>query len=76
MDELIKAIVTPLVDDPDDVLIQKQEKEDRIVYVLSVNKEDMGKVIGRKGRVVGAIRTVVSAAARAEGKRVQVVIRE
>ncbi|RYL95363.1 KH domain-containing protein [Sporolactobacillus sp. THM7-4] len=75
MDDLIKAIVVPLVDYPDDIVIQRQENKNHIVYVLSVHKEDMGKVIGRKGRVAGAIRSVISAAA-GEEKRVQLVIRE
>ena len=63
MEELIKTIVKPLVDFPDDVLVTIHEEDTRIVYQLSVHKNDMGKVIGKQGRVAKAIRTVVYAAA-------------
>lgn len=63
MQELILAIVKPLVNHPDDVQVNVVEDERRITYKLSVHQEDMGKVIGKQGRVAKAIRTVVYAAA-------------
>ncbi|WP_338469846.1 KH domain-containing protein [Niallia sp. XMNu-256] len=63
MKELIETIVKPLVDFPDDVQVTVLEEDARITYQLSVNKNDMGKVIGKQGRVAKAIRTVVYAAA-------------
>ncbi|WP_071396941.1 KH domain-containing protein [Bacillus tuaregi] len=63
MKELIEAIVKPLVDYPEDVQVNVHEEDNRITYQLSVNKKDMGKVIGKQGRVAKAIRTVVYAAA-------------
>ncbi|WP_433749666.1 KH domain-containing protein [Falsibacillus pallidus] len=63
MEELILTIVKPLVDHPEDVKILVNEDESRITYKLSVHKEDMGKVIGKQGRVAKSIRTVVYAAA-------------
>jgi predicted RNA-binding protein YlqC (UPF0109 family) len=63
MKELIETIVKPLVDYPDDVQVNVLEEDNRITYQLSVNKKDMGKVIGKQGRVAKAIRTVVYAAA-------------
>lgn len=76
MDELIKAMVVPLIDYPDDIQIQRQESADHVTYVLAVNREDMGRVIGKKGRVAGALRTIVSAAGSVKGKHVQFLIRE
>lgn len=63
MQELILSIVRPIVDHPDDVQVRVHEDEKRIVYHLSVNEKDVGKVIGKHGRVAKAIRTVVYAAA-------------
>jgi uncharacterized protein len=63
MKDLIETIVKSLVDFPDDVTVNVQEEESRITYQLSVNKSDMGKVIGKQGRVAKALRTVVYAAA-------------
>lgn len=76
MDELIKSIVTPLVDFPEDINVSEEEKEDGTTYILTVNKEDMGKVIGKKGRIAGAIRTIVHAAGRVQHQDVQLSIRE
>ncbi|MBO1911209.1 KH domain-containing protein [Sporosarcina sp. 6E9] len=75
MQQLIETIVKPLVDFPEDVRVKKDEQESRVTYKLSVNAEDMGKVIGKQGRVAKAIRTIVySAAGSHHGKRVFVDI--
>jgi hypothetical protein len=63
MQDFILSIVRPIVDHPDDVRVRVHEDEKRIVYHLSVNERDVGKVIGKHGRVAKAIRTVVYAAA-------------
>lgn len=63
MKQLIETIVKPLVDYPDDVRVELDENANRIVYKLSVHAEDMGKVIGKQGRVAKAIRTIVYSAA-------------
>ncbi|MDV6376740.1 RNA-binding protein [Sporosarcina sp. P3] len=71
MKQLIETIVKPLVDYPDDVKVVAEEQSQRVVYQLSVNAEDMGKVIGKQGRVAKAIRTIVySAAGSHHGKKV------
>jgi predicted RNA-binding protein YlqC (UPF0109 family) len=69
MKELIETIVKPLVDFPEDIKINVHEEEHRITYQLSVHKSDMGKVIGKQGRVAKALRTVVYAAASASQKK-------
>ncbi|MBS4193959.1 KH domain-containing protein [Lederbergia citri] len=63
MKKLILSIVKPIVDYPDDVRVREVEEDQRITYHLSVHEKDIGKVIGRHGRVAKAIRTVVYAAA-------------
>jgi uncharacterized protein len=63
MKDLILTIVKPLVDRPDDVHIDIDEGSNGITYKLTVHPEDMGKVIGKQGRVAKSIRTVVYAAA-------------
>ncbi|MBG9450267.1 hypothetical protein ABE67_13255 [Cytobacillus firmus] len=70
MKELIETIVKPLVDFPEGVLVNVQEEDQRVTYQLSVNKNDMGKVIGKQGRVAKAIRTVVYAAGSSEQKKI------
>jgi uncharacterized protein len=62
MKELIETIVKALVDHPDRVVVTVKEDDTQITYQLSVDKEDMGKVIGKQGRVAKAIRTLVYAA--------------
>ena len=77
MKELLKVIVLPLVDNPMDVEITETEKEDgEILLSLKVASSDMGKVIGRQGRIAKAIRTVMKAAANKDGKKVAVGIVE
>ena len=51
MKQLIETIVKPLVDYPGDVRVVMDEHDNRVVYKLSVNPDDMGKVIGKQGRV-------------------------
>jgi predicted RNA-binding protein YlqC (UPF0109 family) len=74
MQTLIETIVKPLVDNPEDVRVEKDENSSRIVYKLSVNPEDRGKVIGKQGRVAKAIRTIVYSASGHHKKRTYVDI--
>ncbi len=74
MKELLEHIAKALVDDPDQVEIKQVENERLIVLELRVAPEDMGKVIGKQGRIAKAVRTVINAAAIKENKRVVVEI--
>ncbi len=77
MKELLKVIVLPLVENPQEVEITETEKEDgEILLSLKVASGDMGKVIGKQGRIAKAIRTVMKAAANKDGKKVAVEIVE
>lgn len=62
MSELVEYIAKNLVDDPDSVKVVTKKVEDGIMIELTVAKDDMGKVIGKQGRIAKAIRTVVRAA--------------
>jgi uncharacterized protein len=70
MKALIESIVTPLVDYPEDVTVAEREEDTKIVYHLTVNQQDVGKVIGKNGRIAKAIRTVVYAAKSDANKRI------
>ena len=74
MKELLETIARSLADYPDDVEVSEIESENGIILELKVAKEDMGKVIGKQGRIAKAIRTVVKAAAIKENVRVTVEI--
>ncbi|MFJ8261561.1 KH domain-containing protein [Rummeliibacillus sp. NPDC094406] len=69
MQQLIETIVKPLVDYPDEVKIITDENDNRIVYKLSVHPSDIGKIIGKQGRVAKAIRTIVYSAAGSHHKK-------
>ena len=72
--ELILAIVHPLVSHPEDVQLETDESDEFIEYHLSVHEEDVGRVIGKKGRVAKAIRTIVYSAKIDGSKRVRLTI--
>ncbi len=74
MGELVRFIAQSLVDNPDQVDVREIEGEQSLIIELRVAPEDMGKVIGKQGRIAKAIRTVVKAAATKEKKRVVVEI--
>ncbi len=74
MKELLETIAMSLVDYPEEVRINEVESDKAIILELSVAKEDMGKVIGKQGRIAKAIRTVIKAAAIKENVRVVVEI--
>ena len=74
MKELVEVIAKSLVDYPDEVNVTETENEKSIVLELRVAQSDMGKVIGKQGRIAKAIRSVVKAAASKENKKVIVDI--
>lgn len=71
---LIKTIVEPLIDYPNDFSVDVVETEEFIEYHLNLHPEDIGRVIGRKGRVVRAIRTIIYGIRQRDSKRARVVI--
>lgn len=74
MKDLVEMIAKALVDHPEAVEVNEIEGERSVILELKVAPEDMGKVIGKQGRIAKAIRTVVKAAAAKEGKKVSVEI--
>lgn len=74
MKELVEIIAKALVDHPDEVSVKEVEGDQSITLELKVANDDMGKVIGRQGRIAKAIRTVIKAAATKEDKRVMLEI--
>ena len=74
MGELVEFIAKSLVDNPDMVSVNEVEGSQSIIIELKVAPEDMGKIIGKQGRIAKAIRTVIKAAAIKDNKRVVVEI--
>ena len=74
MKELVEVIAKALVDHPDEVVVTEREEGDDLILELKVASQDMGKVIGRQGRIAKAIRSVVKAASTRTEKRVTVDI--
>ena len=74
MKELVEYIAKSLVDNPDEVQIKEIENDRGTVLELKVAADDMGKVIGKQGKIAKSIRTLTKAAAAKEGKRVNVEI--
>ena len=74
MKELVQVIAMSLVDHPDKVVVTETETDKALVVELQVAQEDMGKVIGKQGRIAKSIRTVVKAAAAKDDKKVVVEI--
>lgn len=74
MKELVEVIAKALVDNPDEVVVTETEKENEIVIELKVASSDMGKVIGKQGRIAKSIRSVVKAASSRTEKKVIVEI--
>lgn len=74
MKELVEILAKALVDHPDQVLVAQSETEKSVHLQLTVAGDDMGKVIGKQGKIANAIRTIVKAAAVKDGRRVHVDI--
>lgn len=77
MEELVKYIVKSLVDNPDDVRISTVEESEKVTILkVEVNKEDIGKVIGKGGRIASSIRAIVKSASAKSKRRFIVKIGE
>jgi len=74
MKELLIYIARNLVDYPDEVTVTERETETETVYELRMNPSDMGKVIGRQGRIAKEIRALMRSVAQRQGKRISVDI--
>lgn len=74
MKELVEVIAKALVDNPDEVVVTEKESGKNITVELHVAASDMGKVIGKQGRIAKAIRSVVKAASSKDNKKVDVEI--
>ena len=73
---LVEDLILPLIDNPDDFEISASETDSEIIVEMTVNEEDAGKVIGRQGRVIKAVRTIARAAASREGVHVEVELND
>lgn len=71
-DGLVRFLIESLVDNPGDVKITRSESDDLLRYEIELHPDDVGKVIGRGGRIIKAIRTLARAAGSTEGLRVDV----
>ena len=76
MKDLIEFIVKALVDDPSEVSINEIAGDKITLFELRVAKEDIGKVIGKRGRTAGAIRVIINAVSTKQGKRAELEIIE
>ena len=74
MKELLEFLARSLVDNPEQVRVEETETSDGVLLRLTVAKEDVGKVIGKQGRIARALRTVVKASAVKDGKQAAVEI--
>lgn len=74
MKELVEVIAKALVDSPEEVVVTQKEGNNALIIELQVAQADMGKVIGKQGRIAKSIRSVVKAAASKENKKVIVEI--
>ncbi len=69
MKEMIEFIARAIVEKPDEVEVSQEDAEDHIVFHLKVAEEDMGRVIGKQGRIANAMRTLLKVAAIRRGER-------
>lgn len=76
MEELLEEIARSLVEKPDEVSVRRIEDDEGVVYELRVAPDEVGKVIGRQGRIARAIRTVVRASGARRGERMRLEIVE
>ena len=74
MKELVEVIAKSLVEHPDEVVVTENEKDDAVIIELKVGPSDMGKVIGRQGRIAKEIRTIIKSVAQRTGQKVSVEI--
>jgi hypothetical protein len=76
MDEFLRYVLQKLVEHPDEVVITHRQEEGKTTYFLSMRQSDIGRLIGKGGATIKAIRDLVSAAAETQGQKVAVEILE
>jgi len=76
MKDTLLYILTHIVDHPESIVIEEEQDQDRIIYLLTVHQEDMGKVIGKQGRIIRALRDLVKLMAAKEHTYVDIVLKE
>lgn len=74
MKDLLEYLARSLVDNPDAVSVEVEEDEDEVALILTVDESDMGRVIGRDGRIANAIRALLRVAAAKDGRHVELEI--
>lgn len=76
MKNVLQSLVTELVDHPDDVVVDEHQEEEQVLLTLTVHPSDMGKIIGKSGRIIRAIRDLMKVLAAKRNKYVDVVLSE
>ena len=76
MKDLLEYLVKSLVENPEGVIVTEEESGEEVEFKISVDKDDMGRIIGKQGKIARAIRVVMRSAATKEGKKVNVEIIE
>jgi len=76
MKNILITIVKGIVDNPDDVSIEETDDNGFVTLLITVNKDDMGKVIGKEGKVIRALRNVMKIPAMKEGKKINISLSE
>lgn len=76
MKKALSYIISSIVDDPKQVEISEEEKDGVINFTVSVAKEDMGKIIGKGGKVIKAIRNLIKISAIKQGKKIYISLLE
>jgi hypothetical protein len=76
MKETLSYILLAIVDNPDAINIEESEQDDMTVFTVTVAKEDMGKVIGKEGKVIRSIRNIMKIRAMKENKRINIALSE
>ena len=76
MKEFVEYIAKQLVDQPENVVIEEEAKDEELIVKVKVAQPDIGKIIGKKGRTAFALRTLASAVGKKNGKRVRVEVQE
>lgn len=76
MDKALNFIVSSIVDQPDKVAIEQTEEDGVVNYVISVAKDDIGKVIGKEGKIIRAIRNVMKITAIKQNKKINISLKD